>query len=252
MSVDYLGKRIVITPDDVEEEWLGKIIQVHPGENGPDAIVVELDSAFRSGLHRVKHLMLAGISMDAAEELFGIRRRPRGLPVLVFITRLRDPDILPENPMGADFLGRGQLRKEGESARPSRAQEIRDMIDEAEEFAINVASKHGMTLTFDYYGLERFSFLVDEVFAQPVVKEEEHKFLLPWGHFLSVALMRSYHGELWKDPADGWKVKFYRNGIDVVVDPIGYLRIRLREGESAKHSMTEYVSRVAETLKVSA
>lgn len=120
-----LGTRLKIEVDGADaiapdfERFSGEIDRILEAPGRYRDFVVRLDRPMcLDNDFVVERIFLVGIDMDLVEELFGIPRRPEGLPVLVGMWRVKDDAAidritrLDRPPPKEEFLGRGQVALE--------------------------------------------------------------------------------------------------------------------------------------------
>ena len=115
-----IGKSVIIKPDSdtfgaIFNELKGTISRVIYTQDDEEVYIVLLNNGpITDGDLTVTDILLGGIDMNLGDELFGKPKRPQGLPVLIFMYRVKDPHTIPEKisrpPPATEFLGRGEIR----------------------------------------------------------------------------------------------------------------------------------------------
>ena len=115
-----VGKAVIIKPDSDTigadyNELKGAIIGIINTQDNEDVYIVRLNNApIIDGDFTVTDILLGGIGMNLGDELFGKPKQPQGLPVLIYMYRVKNPYTIPEKilrpPPATEFLGRGKIR----------------------------------------------------------------------------------------------------------------------------------------------
>ncbi len=117
------GSRIIVLIDeemigDEKESFAGTIKDIRHDKHERPFLHILLDKNLPEDYYSTNELaneiLVGGLSMNVVKELFGIRRRPRGLPVIVEVRSVST--IIPIEKLGErdkkTFISRGVVRLE--------------------------------------------------------------------------------------------------------------------------------------------